>query len=55
MKKNSSITEILEVIRNAKHPIFISHENPDGDTYGSSFALRSGLSRRLQNCMQFKN
>lgn len=45
MKKNNSITEILEVIRNAKHPVFISHENPDGDTYGSSFALRSGLNR----------
>jgi phosphoesterase RecJ-like protein len=45
MKKNNSIKEILEVIKNAEQPIFISHENPDGDTYGSSFALRAGLSR----------
>lgn len=46
MKKNNSIKEILEAINNAKKPIFISHENPDGDTYGSSFGLRAGLNRQ---------
>lgn len=45
MMKNNSITEILEVIKKAQKPIFISHENPDGDTYGSSFGLRAGLSK----------
>ena len=43
--KNSSIKEIIELIKNAKKPLFISHENPDGDTYGASFGIRSGMGK----------
>ncbi|MEX1376389.1 MAG: bifunctional oligoribonuclease/PAP phosphatase NrnA [Eubacteriales bacterium] len=43
---NSSIKEIAELIKNAKKPLFISHEHPDGDTYGASFGLRSGMGKQ---------
>lgn len=44
-KKNNSINEILNLINEAKRPLFICHENPDSDTYGSAFGLRAGLGR----------
>ncbi len=43
MMKNNTVKEILDVILSAKNPLIISHENPDGDTYGSSFGLKYGL------------
>ena len=43
MNKNNSIKEIIEQIEKSKNPLFICHENPDGDTYGAAFALRSGM------------
>ncbi|MBN2880057.1 MAG: bifunctional oligoribonuclease/PAP phosphatase NrnA [Clostridia bacterium] len=41
--KNSSIEEIAEILKKAKKPLFISHENPDGDTYGAAFGIRAGM------------
>ena len=49
MKKNNSISEIVELIRNAKNPLFISHEYPDGDTFGASFGLRMGMDKQECN------
>lgn len=43
MKKNNTIKEILNTILKAKNPVFICHQNPDGDTYGAAFGLRKGL------------
>lgn len=43
--KNNSIKEIVKMINKAKKPLFICHENPDGDTYGSAFALRLGMGK----------
>lgn len=45
MKKNNSIKEIVKLIVSAKNPLFICHENPDSDTYGAGFGLRSGMNR----------
>ncbi len=43
---NINIDQIIELISKARNPMFICHENPDGDTYGSAFALRQGLGRK---------
>lgn len=43
MRVNNTIKEIFDTILEAKNPVFICHQNPDGDTYGAAFGLRQGL------------
>ena len=42
------VPEILDVIKNANHPLLISHEKPDGDTLGAGLALSHYLNSQTK-------
>ena len=46
--KNNSLKEVAAAIEKARNVFVVGHQNPDGDSLGSTLAVASVLKRDLQ-------